>query len=153
MDIQPVEFVPFFNRAFDGMEAIADQLGDDLINVRPALPGANSAYTIIFHCAELTRWWVGVMGGHQTPNRDRDAEFVATGSLLGLVQQLADVRNELVRDVAKLTPQDPILRPDLLPEGSAVRLWNQGEALIHAYEEVAQHHGQLELTRDWLLAR
>jgi len=29
--------------------------------------------------------------------------------------------------------------------------WTEGTALIHAYEELAQHHGQMELTRDVLM--
>jgi hypothetical protein len=29
--------------------------------------------------------------------------------------------------------------------------WTQGAALLHAYEELAQHHGQMEITRDMLM--
>jgi hypothetical protein len=29
----------------------------------------------------------------------------------------------------------------------------QGDVLLHCYTELAQHHGQMELTRDILLAR
>ena len=152
MGIKPAEFIPFFARAFDGMATIAEQLGDRRVNARPDLPGANSAYVIVVHCVELTRWWIGVMGAGQEPNRDRDAEFRSSGFVVELLEMVAGLRAQLAQDVETLSPQDPICRPDLIPEGSAARLWNQGEALIHAYEEVAQHHGQLELTRDMLLS-
>jgi len=29
--------------------------------------------------------------------------------------------------------------------------WTQGAVLIHVYEELAQHHGQMEITRDVLV--
>ncbi len=31
--------------------------------------------------------------------------------------------------------------------------WTEGTVLIHAYEELAQHHGQMELTRDVLMGQ
>ena len=39
------------------------------------------------------------------------------------------------------------------PLGSGDHDWNTGAVIVHTYEELAQHHGQMELTRDVLLHR
>jgi hypothetical protein len=44
------EFRYFVDRALDGMAAILVDLGDELANARPALPGAKSPYAIVTHC-------------------------------------------------------------------------------------------------------
>lgn len=151
MGIQPQELIPFIDRAFDGMVECIRQLGDERVNLRPELPGANTPYAIVSHCIGVSHWWVGMMGAGRAVERDRDAEFVASGTVAELEGAVAAIKKQLRSDVGMIDPQAPIRRPDLLPAQSSARLWNQGEALVHAYEELAQHHGQLELTRDLLL--
>jgi hypothetical protein len=151
MGIEPGQLVPFIDRAFDGMVECVSQLGDGFVNESPNLPGANSPYAIVHHCVQLTHWWVGAMGAGRKMERDRDSEFTATGTLAELLAAVAGVRSELAADVVNLDPEAPVQRPDDLHVGSAARRWTRGEALIHCYEELAQHLGQLEITRDLLL--
>jgi hypothetical protein len=136
------------DRHLDRMLAIADDLGDDLANVRPSLPGANSAFQIVFHCCGMLEWWTreAVLG--VDVGRDRDAEFEASGSVAELTSRVDVVRRQL-RDDLKVIDLDGPLRGDPsdhykdTPIGTSAR-----GVLLHVLEELAQHHGHLELTRD-----
>lgn len=147
------EFVPFVERAFDGMLAIAERLGDELVNVKPDLEGANSAYVIITHCIGVTDWWVGLMIAGRPVVRDRDAEFLAEGTVAVLREAVAASLRRFENDLEVMTPGSAMRHPERLPDTSPARQWTQDAALIHTLEELAQHHGQLELGRDILLTR
>jgi hypothetical protein len=142
----------FMDVALDSMGAIAARLGDDLINERPDLDGANSPYVIGFHSVQVCHWWVGCMCAGRDVNRNRPAEFTASGSVADLLGHIAAGKAQLHADFEMVEPQAPLQRPDLLPEGASARSWTQAMALVHTYEELAQHLGQLEITRDILLA-
>jgi hypothetical protein len=135
------------------MLSIVDDLGDERVNLRPDLPGANSPYVIVHHCVQVTHWWVGLMCAGREMDRDRPAEFVGRGSVAELHAQVTALRGVLVADVAAIESHAPILHPERLRDDSPMRGWTRGEALIHAYEELAQHLGHLEITRDILLSR
>ncbi len=134
--------------------AIAVELGDDRINIVPALPGANPPFGIVAHCVGMTKFWLGsVVGGERIP-RDRAAEFTASGTVADLEAAIDDIagrvpawvhiaRTEGVRDrdVEGSTRASDIA--DASPE------W----VLLHVLRELAQHLGQLELTRDMIIAR
>lgn len=149
--MNPREFVPFVERAFDGMMAIAEQLGDELVNVRPPLENANPAYAIVTHCIGVTDWWVGLMVAGRPVIRDRDAEFGAEGTVADLRNAVSALLGRFEEDLAEMVPGSPIRHPERLPNMSSARAWTQDAALIHTLEELAQHHGQLELSRDVLL--
>ncbi|NBO09836.1 MAG: hypothetical protein EBV30_10980, partial [Actinobacteria bacterium] len=55
------EFLYFAHRAFDGMAAIVETLGDDLANRVPSLPGANSPYALLTHCIGVSDFWGGYL--------------------------------------------------------------------------------------------
>jgi hypothetical protein len=138
------------DRHLDRMLTIAADLGDELLNVRPPLPGGNSPYQIVFHCRGMLEWWTreAVLG--VDVGRDRDAEFTATGSIADMTARVDVVRRRLREDVAAMDLDGP-LRGDPsdhykgTPIGSSAR-----GVLLHALEELAQHHGHLEITRDLL---
>ena len=100
--MEPREFVPFVERAFDGMVAIAEQLGDELVNVNPDLEGANSAYVIITHCIGVTDWWVGLMIAGRPVLRDRDAEFLAEGTVAELREAVSALLDRFQADLAAM---------------------------------------------------
>jgi len=136
------------DRHLDRMVAIATDLGDHRVNILPSLPGANSAYQIVFHCCGMLEWWtreavLGIDAG-----RDRDAEFEAAGSVAELTARVDGVRQRLRQDLQLIDIDGP-LRGDPsdhykdTPIGSSAR-----GVLLHVLEELAQHHGHLELTRD-----
>lgn len=146
------DFLAFVDDALDGMVAIVVELGDDLANRRPDLPGANAPFALLTHCLGVMEYWGGHVVAGRTIARDRDAEFVATGEVASLVDRVAGARAQLRRDLEGVAPFDPP-RGEVDPADAALPLGRtQGGALLHVYEELAQHRGQMELTRDVLLA-
>ncbi|GMQ94433.1 MAG: hypothetical protein BMS9Abin12_1923 [Acidimicrobiia bacterium] len=152
--VNPREFLQSLERAFEGMVAIAERLGDGLVNAKPDVEGANSAYAIITHCIGVTDWWVGLMIAGRPVVRDRDAEFVAEGTVAELREAVSALCLRLENDLAVMVPRSPIRHPELLVDtwGARDREWTQDTALILTLEEIAQHHGHLELGRDILLS-
>jgi hypothetical protein len=146
-------YLHFVDRALDGMAAVLTGLGDDLANRCPDLPGANSPYAIVTHCLGVLSFWGGqVVGGRDVP-RDRAAEFTATGPVSELVERVHAARTRFAADVGAAVPADPCRR-EAPPKYRDTPIGeNQGMALLHVYEELAQHRGHLELTRDVLRAQ
>jgi Protein of unknown function (DUF664) len=142
----------FVDDAVDGMTRIVTELGDEQANRRPEFPGANSPFAILTHCLGVMEFW----GGHAIAGRkivrDRPAEFVASGQVKDLAQQVQGAREQLRADLSHLEPYAPprgaMTEKDRhLPLGRT-----QGGALVHIYEELAQHRGQMEITKDLLLS-
>jgi len=144
------EYLYFVGRALDGMAEILTELGDDLANQRPVLPGANTPYAIVTHCLGVVEYWAGHLVAGRDVVRDRDAEFIASGPVGELLQRVEAAKGRLRADVAAADPRAVLRRTpsaglqDLRPDLS------QGAALQHVYEELAQHRGQLEITADLL---
>lgn len=142
------EYLYFTDRALDGMAAIVAELGDELANRRPDLPGANTPYAVLTHCLGVAEYWAGHLVAGRAVVRDRDAEFTASGPVSDLLERVEAAKRQLRADVAAADPGAP-LRDTPPPAYLATRPdLSQGAALQHVYEELAQHHGQIELTRD-----
>ena len=150
MGIGPDDLVYFVDQAIDGMAGIVRDLGDELACTRPDLPRANSPYAILFHCLGVMSYWAGHTVAGRDIERDREAEFRATGSADALVRACAAAKRQFAADVAAAEPSQPLRRPPADGDWGGRELENQGAALLHVLEELAQHHGQAELTRDLL---
>jgi hypothetical protein len=140
----------YVDKALDDMGAIVTELGDDLANRRPDLPGANSPYAILTHCCGVMEGWGGEVIANRPIRRDRPAEFRATGSVADLLAKVAESKAQLRHDVVAaqwISPPDgPVDADDAaVPLGQT-----QGGVLLHIFEELAQHLGQMEVTRDLL---
>jgi len=144
------DYLYFVDTALDGMIAIVTDLGDDLANRHPDLPGANSPYVIVTHCLGVMRYYAAQAVAGREVDRDRDAEFRAAGAVAGLVRQARQVRRQFAADIATLDPGAPPRLPVRGPANPTRR--TQGGVLQHVYEELAQHLGQLQITRDVLRA-
>jgi hypothetical protein len=142
----------FVDQALDGMVQVVTGLGDELANSRPDLPGANSPYAILTHCLGVMEYWGGDVIAGRTISRDRDAEFRASGPVGPLVERTRRARRQLEADLADLEPSTPP-RGNVDAEDAALPIGRtQGGALIHLYDELARHWGQMEGCRDVLLA-
>ena len=114
--------------------------------------GTNSPFAILTHCLGVMEFWGGHAIAGREFERDRDAEFVASGSVDMLVERVKVSRSKLVADLSGYEPASPP-RGELRgkdkerPQGKA-----QGAVLMHIYKELAQHRGQMEFCRDVLLA-
>src|SRR5262249_49109875 len=149
MGISVDGLVGYVERAVDAMAGIVAGLGDEAANARPGLPGANSPYVILRHCLGVMEFWGGqVVAGRQV-ERDRDAEFRAHGPVAGLIAAAAEAKRRVPAHAAAADPAPPRDTPaDMDP--AELELVSQGHALLHVLEEVTQHLGQMELTRDLL---
>lgn len=144
------DFVLFCRRTVSGMVAAVDRLDDTLINERPPLPGANTAYQLTTHALAAAEWWCAHIVLGRPSSRVRADEFVAVGTVADLRAAAADLvaaLDEMAPELAEATAlsHSPSTQTPLGAE------WTVGAALIHAYEELAQHLGHLEITVDLLL--
>ena len=152
LSINQEDFLLFTDRALDKMLEIIEELGDDLASQKPDLPDANSPYAILTHCIGVTDYWIGNLIGNRGITRDRPAEFTATGTAAEIRPRVEALKQRLREDVATL---DGLAEPrdgqpaSNNPAGGPAK-WTQGATLIHTYEELAQHLGQMEITRDIL---
>jgi hypothetical protein len=146
------DYLYFAYRALDGMTRIVGELGDELANRRPALPDANSPYALLTHCLGVTSFWAGTLVAGREVVRDRDGEFTASGPVQPLLDRAAAVRARLACDVLRAAPASPLRGTPPASFQGPDRELSQGAALQHVYEELAQHHGQMEIMRDVLLA-
>jgi bifunctional pyridoxal-dependent enzyme with beta-cystathionase and maltose regulon repressor activities len=140
----------FLERAITGMLAVAEELGDDQVNARPELPGANSAFGLVTHCLGVVEYWVGHVVAGRPSDRDRAAEFTATGAVVDLRAAVERGLAQLRTDLAAFDPAAP---PRAEPDSAFLgpdRTLTQHGVLLHVLEELAQHHGQLEVLRDAL---
>jgi hypothetical protein len=150
MGIAPDAVASYVDRAVEAMADIVGDLGDDLADARPHLPGANSPYAILRHCLGVMEFWGGQVVAGRTVDRDREAEFRASGPVAGLI---ADAREAQRRFRTVIVTADPKARPPGDHPATGVdelELTSQGHALLHVMEEVCQHLGQMEITRDLL---
>jgi Protein of unknown function (DUF664) len=142
--------ISYTERAVDQMAGIVTGLGDELANRRPALPGANSPYAILRHCLGVMEFWGGHVVAGRMVQRDREAEFRASGPVAALMVATQEGKAAFRADAAAADP-------GALPRGTHpgmhagdLETLSQGSALLHVLEEVTQHLGQMELTRDML---
>jgi hypothetical protein len=150
--VSTADYLWFAELALEQMTRIVDELGDELANTRPPLPGANSPYAILMHCLGLMEYWAGATVAGRSIERDRDAEFVASGDVATLCQRAEEARNRLRRDLSGLDPlaTPGSVRPD--PAEPVPYSETKGAVLLHILEELFQHLGHMEITRDMLQA-
>jgi hypothetical protein len=146
------DYLWFADRALSQMVDIVETLGDELANRRPPLAGANSAFVILTHCLGVMEYWAGGTVAGRSYRRDRPAEFAASGDVATLVRQAEEARRRLHDDLSSFdptaTPANVLRDPDdPVPYTEA-----KGAVLLHITEELYQHLGQMELTRDLVFA-
>jgi len=145
------EYLTFCDRSLDGYAACVRELGDAHVNNSlPFVEGSNSAFALVAHIVGVMgRWGRTVNRGIVVP-RDRDAEFTSTGTVEEALELLALGRARLHEDAHAADLGAAPVNPPTGRDRTAYA--TQGAVLIHVYEELAQHLGHLEVTRDVLLA-
>jgi hypothetical protein len=148
--ISSEDYLHFVHDALTGMADTVTELGDELANRRPELPGANSPFAVLTHCLGVMEYWAGQVVAGRAVQRDRDGEFRATGRIDDLRDRVSAQWARFVDDVAQAEPFAPP-RGHVQPDDAALpRGRTQGGALLHVYEELAQHRGHLDITADLL---
>ena len=141
------DFLLFCNRTLDGYDRALAGLDDETVNALPPLPDPNSAYQLVTHAVGARTWWTArVVCGHEV-ERDRHGEFNTAGTADDARKKLADFRRLLAELGPELaTASELAIIPNTqTPLGAP---WTVGAALIHVYEELAQHLGHLQITVD-----
>jgi hypothetical protein len=152
LTVAVADYLWFADRALSQMVDIVETLGDDLANRRPPLAGANSAFVILTHCLGVMEYWAGGTVAERPYRRDRPAEFTASGDVASLVRRAEEARRRLHDDLCSF---DPAATPANVlhdPDDPVPYTETKGAVPLHIMEELYQHLGQMELTRDVLLA-
>ena len=146
------EFLGYCDTALEGYAVVCRDLGDDLVNARlDDVPGSNAAYALVAHVVGVMGFWASTVNRGIVVPRDRDAEFRSTGTVEEALALLDAGRTRLHEDARAASPRRPPVNPP--SDDPDMVDATQGAVLLHVYEELAQHLGQLEVTRDVLLAR
>ena len=143
----------FADLALREMARIVADLGDERANRRPPFPGANSPYVILTHCLGVVEYWGGATVAERPIERDRAAEFTASGPVAPLLARAESARERLTEDVAGLETWDVPRSVRRDPDDPVPYSETKGAVLLHILEELFQHLGQMEITRDALLVQ
>ncbi len=143
-------------RQLDKLCDALDGLSAKQLNWRPPAPDTNSVYVIATHTLGNIRGWVLGICCSQPIDRDRAAEFQASGTDAGVLVACARALAQEIEAALRVLP------PESLDEPREARqdLWGAGtthpftgrEALLHALEHIANHLGHIDVTRDLALA-
>ena len=147
MTIAIDDFTLFCQRTIDAMIRSVSRLDDDAVNNRPEFDGANSAFVLVTHALGAAVWWTEhiVLGGPD--ERDRPSEFAATGTVAELIASCNTTKVRL-GELAPALSTATELQGEAVTQIPLAAEWTVGAALMHTYEELAQHLGHLEITVD-----
>lgn len=147
--LTPRAYLTFCDDALDAYAGVVRELGDARVNASlPGVEGSNSAFVLVAHVVGVMGRWGRTVNRGIVVARDRDAEFTAAGSVDEALSLLESGRARLHEDALAADLAAPPVNPPVDRDGGYA---TQGEVLLHVYEELAQHLGQLEVTRDVLL--
>lgn len=132
----------------DAMIDVLAGLDDATANTAPAA-GANTPYALLTHCLGMCRYWSSTVNRGVRVPRDRDAEFTASGPVAELVARARGVRADFAADLRAVRGDEPPVAPPARETDEPWSATTYGVAL-HVFEELCQHLGHLEITRDVL---
>jgi hypothetical protein len=122
-------------------------LNDEGANWHPLSKGTNSIYAIMTHVIGVDNFWVRHVIGRETLQRDRDAEFQASGNLGELLIRWEKTWIEIRAILGKLS-HTQLLETRPLPFRPERRdpvtiQW----IILHLISHYATHLGHIQLTR------
>ncbi|WP_010525234.1 DUF664 domain-containing protein [Nesterenkonia sp. F] len=141
--------VAFILTKFDELVELVASGDDATANAVPAAgrpETMNSPIQLLVHvCGMMRRWSCSVNRGLPVP-RDRDAEFTARMPVADALALASHTRADFLDDVAAT---DLDAAPAAVPAGRD-HPWTAScrGVLLHVFEEVCQHLGHAEITRD-----
>ena len=155
MNAEIETYSKYIRRQIAEVHAALKGLSDEQLTARPDVPGANSGFVIATHVLGNARAWILGIACGQPLGRDRPAEFASRGTYEELRKAAAALSGEIDAALAEL---DPTTLGDRLSPSE--ELWGEGEAheitrreaLAHVLEHASMHLGQIQLTRDLVVA-
>ncbi|WP_120002856.1 DUF664 domain-containing protein [Nesterenkonia muleiensis] len=134
---------------FDQLVELVSRMDDDAANAVLPVKGSNSGVQLVVHCCGAMRRWSSTVNlGIEVP-RDRDAEFTATMPVAEVLKLTASSRAAFLADVGQT---NLAAAPVAVPAGRE-EFWTGSceGVLAHVLEEISQHLGHAEITRDVVL--
>jgi hypothetical protein len=150
--VSAAHYVWFVDLALGAMVSIVEDLGDDMANRRPLFRDANSPFVILTHCLGVMEFWAGAAVAERSVQRDRAAEFTARGDVAGLVRRTEQARRRLHEDMVDFDSWAAPASVSRDAEDPNPYKAAKGAVLLHIIEELFQHLGQMEITRDAIVA-
>ena len=150
MDLSAGTSSAYAHKAFDALLAVADRLGDELVNERPLTDHTNSVAGLIVHCCGVSEFWLGHVGVGRPDHRQREQEFTTERSV-------AELHDLVARTVAQLDADLHALADGATSPHGEARVFLDGDTdspaslVVHVLEELFQHLGHCEITADALL--
>ncbi|MDS2171187.1 DUF664 domain-containing protein [Nesterenkonia sp. CL21] len=155
-DLRDEILLRFILQKFDQLVTLVGSLeeadaGRDLGEHTGPEVSTNSAVQLLVHvCGVMRRWSSSVNLGVPVP-RDRDGEFTTQMPAAQALELAARAREAFLDDIAAT---DWSAAPAALPAGRDEQ-WTVTchGVLLHVFEEICQHLGHAEITRDVVTAR
>ena len=151
VELSPATATGYARLAFDQMLAVAERLGDELVNERPIAPHVNSVASLVVHCCGVAEFWLGHVGVGRPTDRDRDAEFTA-------VATVAELRDRVARCIAQIEADVTTIDAGVdSPNADGAQLLqvapgDDASLVVHVIEELFQHLGHCEIAADAITA-
>ncbi|WP_418907643.1 DinB family protein [Glutamicibacter endophyticus] len=138
--------IDFTVQKFDELVAVVASLTDEQANYVLPVPGSNSAIQLLSHCCGMMRRWSSTVNRGVTVPRDRAAEFTVQMPVAQGLELAAATRTAFLEDLA-LTD---LTAPSVALPAERAEPWFDtcGGVILHVFEELCQHLGQLEITVD-----
>ncbi|HEY7124311.1 MAG TPA: DinB family protein [Ktedonobacterales bacterium] len=139
----------------DVIKQLAD-IPDDLLNKPLDLPETNTLFALATHLVGAGEFWVLALAGGWHIERDRQAEFHATGQGADLLARY-ERWLENIHKVLDTLPDSAMGQHVDPPATYRARMHDQSftvrDCLLHALEHSALHQGHIQLTRQVLLGK
>ncbi|HYN29732.1 MAG TPA: DUF664 domain-containing protein [Dermatophilaceae bacterium] len=147
------DFLAFADVALGAMTDTLAELGEELVNARLDVPGSNTPFAVAAHCAGVMTYWGTEVNLGVPVGRDRAAEFRASGTVaeaVALFHAASAALHEAVEAARPLEAAPPGAVASF--PGDEEIVGSRATVLLHVYDELCQHLGQLQVTRDVLRA-
>ncbi len=132
-----------FDEVHANIEKALEPLPQEAMDWSPG-PEMNSLSVLIIHITGAERYWVGDIVIGEPSNRDRDAEFKASGLDKNiLLRRLHETEAYIAGSLSRVKPSDLETTRIHPRRGDAVSVtW----ALLYAFEHVVLHLGHIQMT-------
>ena len=137
----------YLERLQDLHAGIQKELADLPVEALDWVPaeGMNSLSVLVVHLTGSERYWIGDVVMGESSDRDRDAEFRASGLDVGALNQRLDDAFNYARAALERLDLADLDRQCLSPRSG--KHFSASWALLHALEHTAIHLGHIQLTR------
>lgn len=130
-----------------------DGIPEDDLNTwlpRDGMRDVNTFYALATHTVGAGEYWILVAAGQRHGDRDRLAEFRATGTLADLrarYDQWLTEAADVLSTIDKATLKSNFFREEVPERGLSRARLTRAECITHALEHTAVHLGHLQLQR------